>query len=50
MRRNLELPLHLGTRELERLDLPDALRVEAFTGLPSLPLFFFPFFHSLGEA
>jgi len=50
MRRNVELSTHLGTSKLQRLDLTDTLGIEAFAGLPSLPLFFFPFFHSLGEA
>jgi len=41
---------HLGTSQLQRFDLADALGIQTFAGLPSLPLFFFPFFHPLGEA
>ena len=50
MRGQLELPLHFGARQLQRLDLTNALRVGSFTGLTRLPLFFFPFFDPLGEA
>jgi len=50
MRRELELAPHFGPGQLQRLDLADALGVEARARLPRLPLFFFAFFHPLGEA
>jgi hypothetical protein len=50
MRRQLELALHLGPRQLQRLDLADALRVRTLAGLTRLALFFFALFHPLGEA
>ena len=50
MRGELELALHLGPRQLQRLDLAGALGIESLARLPRLPLFFFAFFHPLGEA
>ena len=50
MRRQLELALHFGPRQFQRLDLADALGIGALAGLPRLPLLFFAFFHALGEA
>jgi hypothetical protein len=50
VRRQLELTLHFRSRQLQRLDLADTLRVRAFAALARLPLFFFAFFHPLGEA
>jgi hypothetical protein len=50
VRRIVELSPHLDASQLQRLDLADTLGIEPFAGLSSLPFFFFPFFHSLGEA
>ena len=50
MRRQLQLALHLRTRELQRFDLTDALRIGTLGALTRLPLLLFPFFHALGEA
>ena len=50
MRRQLELTLQLGSREPERLELPEALRVAADGRLSCLTLFLLAFFHALGEA
>ena len=50
MRGHVELPLHLGSRQPQRLELPCPLGVTALGGLPRLALFLLALFHSLGEA
>ncbi len=47
---HLELALHLGLGETERLELPCALGIAALGDLPGPLLFLFAFFQSLGEA
>jgi hypothetical protein len=46
----LHLSLHFDPRQLERFNLSRALRVGALASLARLSLFFFAFFHALGEA
>ena len=50
MRRELELPLCLGSGESERLDLSQTLWIGTLSILAGLATFLFPFFHALGEA
>lgn len=50
MRRQFELPLHLGARQATRLELASSFRVATFRGLSGFLFFFFALFHSLGEA
>jgi len=50
VRGQLELTLHLGSGEAERLELPRLLRVTAFGRLAGPLLLLFAFFHALGEA
>src|SRR5262245_590559 len=50
VRRQLELPLHFGSRETERFELPRLLRIPALGGLTGSLFLLFAFFHALGEA
>src|SRR4051812_603024 len=50
MRRELQLPLHLGAGKAERLDLPRTFRIGSFATLACFSFFLFAFFHALGEA
>jgi len=50
VRRQLELTLHLGPRESQRLELPNLFRVGTLRTLTRLAAFLFSFFHALGEA
>jgi hypothetical protein len=50
MRGELQLALHFRAREPARFELARAFRIAALGGLPGPFLFFFAFFHALGEA
>ena len=50
MRRHVELPMHLGSGQPQRFELPRPFRIAALGRLSRLLLFLLALFHSLGEA